>query len=179
MLAWTEEDQPDWKPSEFGSILAHQLGAPVLLDLGQLVPRWPPRLKGDPYLHENPRATFRDVLCDDHVSTKVLTAVRDFASACLESNRPPLPRAVSVVLLYLVLAVGLVKYGRRMSRLGNRTLSQAFDQVSRLPWLDDQVRTLLHRATSALRVSAEGSEGTDVQQKKPSAMSRPASAFSR
>lgn len=152
MLGVVFERDPAWTKDELGSVLAHQLDAPLRQELvrafgpeaarnGRLVPTG-----------QGPAQTFAGVLFDTEPDVVLLVQIKEFAKTQRATPQALIPRNVATVIYLLSIAAALVHGGERITSLQDPPLREAFEWALRLSWIDDNCSALLSKA--ALRLHA-------------------------
>lgn len=135
---------------DLAAVLRHVLTAPVWSETGDLAPVLVDRLRsvgGDNGLI---RKSFLDLLQHPNPGLDLLVIVKEYAKHNRIDPDSPLPREVAIVLYYTVIATALVRCSERISDLENFELSNGWNWVVSLPWVDTELKTLCRAASTAL-----------------------------
>ncbi len=136
------EPQALWDPAELGTILKHQLAAPLEFDvLG---------LGGDQLRELRARCSapaeirsFGDLLHHPRPPVELLELTKQFAKAGYGHSERPLPDEVAAVLYVASIVAALMRCGKRITRLGDEGIRFGVERALRQPWLDPSIRELL------------------------------------
>lgn len=134
------DDEPEelWSREELGAIFAHQLAAPIAVDL-------PGHVEAD-----SP-TTFADVLFSESPDWQLLEAIKQFSKGqSLQRDQLTLPKSVTGALYMCSIAAALVHAQRRITTLENDDLKAKLDWVSKQSWLDDRCNELILAAIGQL-----------------------------
>ena len=152
VMAIDGESPSDWRSEERPEILAHQLSAPLLIDLGAGQPEKERRLReltaGVP---DQTIASFRDLFHHPAPPIELLHMVKDFAKACRNDAQSPVPPEIATVLYYAGILVALRRTGRRITELRDDALRRGAAWVMAQPWVDPQTRELIREGLGHLR----------------------------
>ena len=152
LLAMTSHESAGWRADELGAILRHQLSVPVEFELpcsagpGDGVP--PGTMPAG--VRAIFTTTFADLLRHRDPPLAMLRRVKDFAKACREDPRGPLPREVAMVLYLASILAALTRHGAAITKLGFDELRKATEWGLAQPWLDDATRSLFEDGMSQL-----------------------------
>jgi hypothetical protein len=153
LLAMAPDESAGWRAGELAAILRHQLSVPVEFEL--------PRDAGPAGDGQAPAAmpagvraifttTFADLLRHPLPPLAMLRRVKDFAKACREDPRGPLPREVAMVLYLASILSALTRHGAAMTKLRPDELRKATEWGLAQQWLDDATRSLFEDGLSQL-----------------------------
>jgi hypothetical protein len=138
--------KPLWDSHELGSILRHQLTAPLQLQLSQ--DQAPPAIS--PRAHSDPAASLsqslRDLLADAHAPVGLLVTIKDFAKKHAAHIGSPLPQEVSRVIYLLAIAAAMVHCHRRITRQDDAELAKGLEWAGLQEWVEQGERDLLQAA---------------------------------
>jgi hypothetical protein len=153
LLTMAPDESVGWRADDLGAILRHQLSVPVEFEL--------PR-DGGPGGDRLPATTmplgvraiftttFADLLRHPDPPLAMLRRVKDFAKACRDEPRGPLPREVAMVLYLASIFAALTRRGVAITKLGSDELRKAAEWGLAQQWLDDSTRSLFKEALSRL-----------------------------
>jgi hypothetical protein len=131
-----------WQADELAHILAHQLSTPLFFDASRLasltVEGQSLRSFGDLFRHPSP-------------PLDLLRLTKDFAKESDARGEDPLPPEIATVLYYGVIAVALVRHGRRISSLDDGRLCEGIEWVLGQPWVDPETGRVFGEAAKMLR----------------------------
>jgi hypothetical protein len=131
-----------WTEPETAAVLAHQLSAPVVFDLGGLNPTaaaWIGRLAAAEGLLIR---SFRDLFLHPQPPVDLLRLTKEFAKAHLSDPESPLPREVAMVLYYASIAAALLHGRPEISRLPASEIRLGARWALDRSWLDPDLRRL-------------------------------------
>jgi hypothetical protein len=135
----TVEPGVEWASWDRACVLAHQLAAPLLIDLGDSAEEAPPAYN-----------SFRDVVRAARPPRGLLSLIKRFAKQTLGDADGALPRDVATVLYYVAVAQArLCGYGG-VSRLAESDLADGLKLLLQQDWLDLDVRHLFERTLERL-----------------------------
>ena len=126
-----------WRPEEMGSILQHQLSAPVETDLGS-----------EPGASPMGQMTFGQLLHEPHPPLEMLTRMKRFAKACTLVRDGPLPPEVATVLYFASIAVARLRCGQRITELNDQALKKGMEWAQAQTWVDPATRSIFHEAAA-------------------------------
>jgi len=138
-----------WEEKEFASVLRHQLSAPFEPDLLDFM-KDPVDRRTVTGAEPNSFKTYADLLMHPNPSVDLLEAMKDFAKACRTGSKSALPKEVATVLYYASLAAALVRCGKRITTLTDRSLREGVDWACAQPWLEESLRGLFHECREHL-----------------------------
>jgi hypothetical protein len=134
-----------WQADELGSILHHQLRAPLETELGEL---------HCPDVAHPDQVTFGDLLHQANPPVELLERVRNFAKGQLNLPHSPLPHEVASVLYYCSILVAVTRCGRRITSLDDRSLVVGCRWVLSQSWVEPAIHEVCEKALQ--RLEAEG-----------------------
>jgi len=131
-----------WNHDELGALYAHQLAAPLTVDL--------------PLLSDVAKTTtFADVLFGASPEPVTLEAIKRFSKRRTSSGgEPVLPKAVAGVLYMCSIAAALVHAQKRITTLSDDDLRARLQLALRPSWLDEPSRELITSAIDLLERNA-------------------------
>ncbi len=135
-----------WKPEELGSILAHQLAAPLAGDLRRYVADLDHKLASAPARAR----TFGQLLFHAQPPVELLEGVKRFAKAARADPESPLPDEIATVLYFAAIVSAMLRCGQRITRMDDEALRYSLDWARKQVWLDAQTRALFDEASAAL-----------------------------
>lgn len=151
MMGFGTGREPLWEAEELGSILQHQLDAPLGPDLGLVDRSLPDRLPQLAAAGGRPLGTFRDLFVDPRPPLELLELTKRFAKRCRSQEDSALPGEIATVLYFLAIAAALTRCGRRISGLDEPALCHGLDWALAQPWLDATAREICQAGLSAVR----------------------------
>jgi hypothetical protein len=125
-----------WRQDEMGSILRHQLSAPLETDLATADAATVPRM------------TFGELLHHPHPPVEVLRRVKGFAKACKVVSDGPLPSEVATVLYFATIVVARLRCGQRISELDDEALRIGTEWARAQKWVDEPTRSIFDEAAA-------------------------------
>jgi hypothetical protein len=163
-------DWREWGDGEMADVLRHQLGAPLLFDLGR---SGPDRNAGGGERPAGPQgsatpagappiASFGDLLRHPAPPVELLILVKEFGRAGRAGRAAPigaeesegiggtLPPEVGTLLYYAAIAAARVRHGRRITSMGDDDLRNGVEWALQQPWLDGPTRELFRQWHEAL-----------------------------
>lgn len=87
-----------------------------------------------------------NLLAHPNPPVELLKITKDFAKACRQNPRCPMPQEIASVLYFSSIAVALVRCRCRITGLTNDALAKGFRWVMDQPWLDISTRTLMNES---------------------------------
>ncbi len=127
-----------WNRDELGALFAHQLAAPVVVDL-QL----------DAEVDET--TTFADVLFGTSSDMTIVEAIKKFSkNQTNHQGEATLPKSVAGVLYMCSIAAALVRAQLRITTLVDDDLKAKMRWALKQSWLDDRSRELLKTAINGM-----------------------------
>lgn len=149
-LAMNGDDVRLWHPEELQAVFAHQLAAPVQVDLAGLPGDVSATLK---LLGESQGLLLRsygDLFRHRHPPVELLMLVKDFAKSHMTRSGGLLPRDVAKALYCLSIAAALARCARRITALSDADLRGRFDWVVAQPWIDAPTKEVVQQARACL-----------------------------
>jgi hypothetical protein len=149
MIDLGQEARELWEPGELGTILEHQLAAPlefksVGVDQARLR-----EIRAECQAPDEIE-TFGDLLFHPQPPVALLDLAKQFAKAGCGHPESPLPDEVAAVLYVACIVVAQTKCGRRITRLGDEGIQYGLDRALRQTWLDESIRNLLEEGRQRL-----------------------------
>jgi hypothetical protein len=153
LLAMAPDESAGWRAEEHRAILRHQLSVRVEFEL-------PPDAR--PGTNDEPHATmplgvraivtttFGDLLRHPTPPLAMLRRVKDFAKACRDDPRGPLPPEVAMVLYLASILAALTRHGVSITKLRSDELRKATEWGLAQQWLDDATRALFEAGVAEL-----------------------------
>ena len=142
MIDLGADPQGLWEPEELGTILEHQLAAPLEFEVIGVDRAELRKLRFESNTPDEIE-TFGDLLRHPQPPVALLELTKQFAKASCGHPERPLPDEVAAVLYVTSIVVALVRCGKRITRLGNDGLQYGLDRALRQTWLDESTRKLL------------------------------------
>ncbi|HUT92100.1 MAG TPA: hypothetical protein VMY37_21580 [Thermoguttaceae bacterium] len=142
MIDLGTDPQGLWEPEELGTILKHQLAAPLEFEVIGVDRAELRKLRSQ---SKTPAEieTFGDLLGHAHPPVALLELTKQFAKASYAHPERPLPDEVAAVLYVASIVVALVRCEKRITRLGDDGLQYGLDRALRQTWLGGSTRGLL------------------------------------
>lgn len=140
-----------WEPSELGSILRHQMTAPVEFDLTALGDERAGKVRTLATAGDLVVRSFSDLLFHPHPPLELLELTKQFAKASHVSPGSPLPREIARVLYLSSIVAAQVRCGTRITALTDAALSAGLRWAMQQPWVDEKLRLLLAEGLGALK----------------------------
>jgi len=138
-----------WAPEELGTILEHQLAAPIGPDLGCRDRNLAKMLEAFNDSATQPIETFNDLLQHPQPPVHLLELTKEFAKSCRSHPDNPLPDEVATLLYLAAIVAASMRCERPISRLGAAGLRHGLDWALSQPWLDPSTRELLQQGLAA------------------------------
>lgn len=139
-----------WRPEELAAVFRHQMNAPVMVDLAGVEPALSGKLKTLCEAEGLVLKSFGDLFAHPQPPLELLRLVKEFAKANRSHVESVLPPELASVLYYLAIAAASVRWGGRISALGEHELRRGFDWALGQSWIDRVSRELLERAKQGL-----------------------------
>jgi hypothetical protein len=142
LMAMTGDEPAAWSPDELGSILRHQLAAPLEYDLRTIAPG------GEQTIHNmtaairsGPRPrSFGDLIRHPAPPLDLLGLMKDFARTGRDSRT--LPPEVGTVLYYAAIILGVLRQNTRITKLDDTSLRKGIEWSIAVPWIDQSLKQL-------------------------------------
>jgi hypothetical protein len=144
------DDVTLWRKEELGAILEHQLAAPIQFDMTRMDRRAGEQVDSLTSVGGAAIRSFRELFEHPHPPVEMLQMTKRFAKACRSHRTGPVPRPIATILYVASIAAALVRCGRRITKLDEGPLGEAFDWALAQPWLDASTRDLLRQGREAL-----------------------------
>ncbi len=152
LLDLDTQESASWTADELSAILAHQLAAPLAVDLKSQAPDIEEQLQQINAEQETPIKTFADLLFHTQAPQSLTALVKEFAKR--QSNTGALSEEIISLLYVSAICASLAHGDRSISSLDDATLLANIEQLLTLPWLEAQLRDLLQRTKAQLASSS-------------------------
>jgi len=126
-----------WQPEELGSVLQHQLAAP--LDFGQDAA---PSAMPSP-VESAGLSTVRELLENAHPPLTLLQQLKAFAKAQALDPNHLIPPEIAEVVYYAAIVAAMLQCGQRITQLDDDALRMGLNGLLERSWLDEGMRRLL------------------------------------
>jgi hypothetical protein len=159
-LAGAMDDQVErpvrWSTDELATMLRHQLGSPIRIDLekmsGELLSRFDQAAVG---ASNAETMSFGSLFDAKQPNVKLLQVVKDFAKRSISQKDGSLPEELGAVLYYASICAALLRCsGQRISGLDDDTLKDGLNWSIAQPWLDASLAALFRLTLAQLGSSA-------------------------
>ena len=142
-----EEDRPKvWTAEELREVLAHQLRAALVYDLGSVG-----ALRDAEALGQQGVRTFGDLIRHGSPPVDLLRLAKDYFKSSLVSEDGPLPPDVARLLYYGVIGVAGLRHGQGISSLTRDELTRGLKWATSRDWADQETRNVLAEALAWAR----------------------------
>jgi hypothetical protein len=135
-----------WRPEELAAIFRHQMGAPVLVDLGGFDPGTAVKLTVLSEAQGLLLKSFSDLFRHPAPPLELLEVTKEFAKANMDHPESSLPREIAAALYYASIASALVRLDARISQLKDADLRRGLTWAAEQPWISEEARELFHQA---------------------------------
>jgi len=139
-----------WSKHELGEILAHQLAAPICVDLQQLDNLRALQAAQLADAANPPIRSFADLFAHENPPLELLRLVKAFAQAQLHAPEPLLPKPIALTLYDGAILAALVRCGERITDLPDRNLAEGTAWLVGEPWMDRTLGRFLRDAAGTL-----------------------------
>jgi len=146
LLDATTVTNATWTNRDMGSILAHQLGAPLIKDLVRVLPDAESALTA---MDDTPR-TFGELLQHRHPPVDILRMVKDFAKQLHKMAHNAYPEQVATLLYYAAIATAQVRTNTCITDLPPQSLHKGYAWALTQTWLTPDLRTLFEEAQTSI-----------------------------
>ena len=150
MMALDTSTKHDWHRTELGSILRHQLNAPLGFDLGNFAPESRATLDALCQPGSIQLETFGDLLRHPHPPIGVLKLMKEFAKANRDKPDSSFPTEIATVIYFAAIVVALTRCGQRITGLDDDALRRGVAWVVAQPWVDESTRSLFRDAQTLI-----------------------------
>lgn len=140
-----------WRPEEFGTVLEHQLSAPIQVDLGGLDSELVPKLKTLSEAEGLLLRSFADLLYHRCPPVELLRLTKEFAKANRHLRGSHLPGEVAAVLYYASIVVALVRRGERITGLTDAAIVEGIDWALAQPWVSERLKELFREGKAKIK----------------------------
>jgi len=137
-----------WTEKELSGILAHQLAAPLVVDLKSLAPDIEEQLQQINTDQETPIETFADVLFHPLTPQPLTVLIKEFAKQ--QRDAGDLSEEIISLLYVAAICASLTHEDRSISSLDDATLLKNIQQLLAFSWLDERLHALLEKTGQAL-----------------------------
>jgi hypothetical protein len=111
-----------------------------------------------------PPKTFRELLTGPHPPIELLKLAKDFAKTHAKADNGPLPRDIATMLYFANVAVALVRYGERITKLDDDKLRKGVEWAIAQSWLDETSRGWFYGGAEGDRANVKPSaDSTDFR----------------
>lgn len=148
LLNLDTQESANWTADELSAILAHQLAAPLAVDLKSQAPDIEEQLQQINADQETAIDTFADLLFHTQAPQSLTILVKEFAKQQRDAGN--LSEEIISLLYIGAICASLAHGDRTISSLDNATLLANIEQLLTLPWLEAQLRNLLRRTKEQL-----------------------------
>lgn len=144
-------DTVGWDPQELGEILAHQMSAPLMLELNRL------RLTTDERrcleeLKIGPDLSFGDLFAQPMPHLALLNLVKEYAKAGCSHPSDPIPGPICVVLYYASIAIARLRHKQSITTVDDGSVRRGLVWVLERPWLDPALLPIFDRGLEIFHV---------------------------
>jgi hypothetical protein len=139
-----------WSPEDLAAIFAHQMRAPVSVDLGAMSPGLAGKLRTLSEATCLLLKSFADLFQHSQPPLELLKLVKEFAKLNRDKPDSLLPNEIATALYYLSIAAALVRLGQSISALPKPELRRGFVWLLAQPWLSGPQRELAEEAQRKL-----------------------------
>jgi hypothetical protein len=129
------EDPFVWHDRDFADVLAHQLRAPLVVDLAKVG-------LGNAALHPCQVTTFNELLHHPNPDMELLMLCKNFAKAVRFDPDWPLPAEVATVLYLASIAAARIRINTRISAMSDHELRASGEWALAQAWVDPQTKSL-------------------------------------
>jgi hypothetical protein len=157
MLRLGESEHRVWRPEELGEVLAHQLAAPVVVDLESLDPGLGARLRDLCSSRSLVLNSFADLFFHPQPPLELLELTRQFARACRSHPDAMLPHEIATLLYVMSIVVAMLRCGARITTLDDGALRSAIVWLIEQPWVEPRLVGLLNEGLRHLAARPESS----------------------
>lgn len=154
LLAAREERARLWRPDELAAVFRHQMGAPVMVDLGSFDAPTAARIRSLSDAQGLLLKSFGELFRHPAPPVELLELTKDFAKLNLDHPESGLPTEITTALYYSSIAVALVRLDTRISQLKDADLRRGLLWVAAQPWVDAETKALMNRAVEKLTSGA-------------------------
>ena len=137
-----------WEPEELGTILEHQLAAPLEFEVIGVDQAQLRKLRIESKTPAE-METFGDLLRHPQPPVALLKLTKQFAKASQSTHDGTLPDEVATV-LYLLSIVAALRCRHLMTSLGRQALLERIEWALSQPWLDEWTHRLLQEGRRAI-----------------------------
>ena len=141
-----------WTEKELSGILAHQLAAPLVVDLKSLAPDIEEQLQQINTDQETPLETFADVIFHPLTPQPLTVLIKEFAKQQRDAGN--LSEEIISLLYIGAICASLAHADRSISSLDDATLLANIEQLLAFSWLEARLRDLLERTKEQLTSSS-------------------------
>lgn len=149
LLKW-QSTSVVWDASELGAIFAHQLAAPLELDLKTLDSDVSRIIANRSDTGRPPIETFADLFFHDQPSIELLRLAKGFFKQLGSQPDGPVPREVAAVLYLASIGAAHVRLGERITDTGGSALTTKLKWAVDQQWVSRDMRELLQSALDLL-----------------------------
>lgn len=142
MFALTHAPTRIWQEGELGTLLQHQLDAPLALDLSGGRRMEALRIEALLQADSQPIKTFRDLFTHPHPPREILNLTKVFLKTLRSEMDGFFATEVATVLYYGVILVARQRLKLRLSSKSDQVLREGYRWALAQPWLDETLRPL-------------------------------------
>lgn len=143
-LKETSHSRTTWSEPDYGSILQHQLKAPLGADLAQLL------ANTEETLSDIPIRTFGELLLHPSPPVPALILVKDFAKQLNKNARFAYPRPVATMLYYASICAAWIRGPVQITNLSHSEILKGVQWALKQAWLPSPLKPLFEETRRIL-----------------------------
>jgi hypothetical protein len=151
LLALDTESANEWREDDLASIFAHQMNAPLSVDLGVS--------GGCDGASPEPLKSFGDLIHHHDPPLDLLECSKQFGKAHGTNRETWLPREIGLAIYYLSIAAAWLRHGARISSLEEAVVREGLTWMIQQPWIDEAGRRLLQDALASAIGAVSADDG--------------------
>ena len=138
LITFDSDNRAIWPTEQLKALLAQHLHAPLPLSGG------------------GQTLTFAQLLKHPHPPMNLLWELKEFSKRSAHSRHSMMPPELCLVLYYGCIALALVRWNHRITKLADEELFDGLSWAARQTWLDEQTLALFHKGMQRLGGSVPG-----------------------
>ena len=138
-----------WRTREMGSILRHQLAAPVVAELRSVRPQLAAEFTRFQISHDETFECLGDLFRHPTPPLKLLKLTKAFAKASRQDPDNPLPKELSTLLYFLSIVLAKIHWDKRITSLPDQQVRKGCRWGINQDWVEADMQQILQEGAIA------------------------------
>ena len=151
-MGLSEQSHGDWQAADLADMMAHQLRASLVFDLGHTCEAQRQRIQRILLEDGANLVTFSDLLEHPNPPVELLNLAKDFAKSRYHHREGPLPPKIATLLYYACIAAARLRLDKRITELADEDIAAGLEWALKQSWVDRTTRRLFERCLEKLAV---------------------------